>query len=239
MVMKTLFKFEEAGVKEAQNAAFVLVAGGLGERLGYNGIKEKVACLEDNDARLASWTRKTNFRVQLDPYIEELKKTGVFMWMKVQIKEFVNPNPFGYYTFFLQITKMPAKLSFKSSTSDWKCMMQGLSQNTAFHQSKKLLLDFDTVMEIHGLSYCTCEEQHVRMLSQVVLGAQFASQRASEFHFSLEELGSSVGMSCALSFDEFSLFYDSITKQAAMIPANDEKSKKASRRSGRPQQGGM
>ncbi|KAL1833704.1 hypothetical protein ACET3Z_003355 [Daucus carota] len=32
-------QFEEAGVKEAQNAAFVLVAGGLGERLGYNGIK--------------------------------------------------------------------------------------------------------------------------------------------------------------------------------------------------------
>ncbi|KAL5704498.1 UTP-monosaccharide-1-phosphate uridylyltransferase [Ranunculus cassubicifolius] len=30
---------EEAGVKEARNAAFVLVAGGLGERLGYNGIK--------------------------------------------------------------------------------------------------------------------------------------------------------------------------------------------------------
>ncbi|GLU00953.1 hypothetical protein SLE2022_182860 [Rubroshorea leprosula] len=32
-------KFEETGIKEAQNAAFVLVAGGLGERLGYNGIK--------------------------------------------------------------------------------------------------------------------------------------------------------------------------------------------------------
>ncbi|XP_010063450.2 UDP-sugar pyrophosphorylase isoform X1 [Eucalyptus grandis] len=31
--------FEETGVKEAQKAAFVLVAGGLGERLGYNGIK--------------------------------------------------------------------------------------------------------------------------------------------------------------------------------------------------------
>ncbi|XP_021896375.1 UDP-sugar pyrophosphorylase [Carica papaya] len=30
---------EETGVKEAQKAAFVLVAGGLGERLGYNGIK--------------------------------------------------------------------------------------------------------------------------------------------------------------------------------------------------------
>lgn len=31
--------FEESGVKEARKAAFVLVAGGLGERLGYNGIK--------------------------------------------------------------------------------------------------------------------------------------------------------------------------------------------------------
>ncbi|GAB4862109.1 hypothetical protein Ancab_037361 [Ancistrocladus abbreviatus] len=32
-------KYEEAGIREARNAAFVLVAGGLGERLGYNGIK--------------------------------------------------------------------------------------------------------------------------------------------------------------------------------------------------------
>ncbi|XP_043722977.1 UDP-sugar pyrophosphorylase-like isoform X2 [Telopea speciosissima] len=32
-------KFEEAGVRESCKAAFVLVAGGLGERLGYNGIK--------------------------------------------------------------------------------------------------------------------------------------------------------------------------------------------------------
>lgn len=32
-------KFEEIGIREARNAAFVLVAGGLGERLGYNGIK--------------------------------------------------------------------------------------------------------------------------------------------------------------------------------------------------------
>ncbi|KAM7507796.1 hypothetical protein LguiA_018249 [Lonicera macranthoides] len=31
--------FEETGVRQVQNAAFVLVAGGLGERLGYNGIK--------------------------------------------------------------------------------------------------------------------------------------------------------------------------------------------------------
>ncbi|CAK9138492.1 unnamed protein product [Ilex paraguariensis] len=32
-------QFENIGVREARNAAFVLVAGGLGERLGYNGIK--------------------------------------------------------------------------------------------------------------------------------------------------------------------------------------------------------
>jgi UDP-sugar pyrophosphorylase len=31
--------YEEAGINEAQFAAFVLVAGGLGERLGYGGIK--------------------------------------------------------------------------------------------------------------------------------------------------------------------------------------------------------
>ncbi|GMH00922.1 hypothetical protein Nepgr_002761 [Nepenthes gracilis] len=32
-------QYEEVGIREAQNSAFVLVAGGLGERLGYNGIK--------------------------------------------------------------------------------------------------------------------------------------------------------------------------------------------------------
>ncbi|KAI6690986.1 hypothetical protein NL676_027814 [Syzygium grande] len=35
----SFINFEETGVKEARKAAFVLVAGGLGERLGYNGIK--------------------------------------------------------------------------------------------------------------------------------------------------------------------------------------------------------
>uniref|UniRef100_A0A2P2K6F1 UTP-monosaccharide-1-phosphate uridylyltransferase n=2 Tax=Rhizophora mucronata TaxID=61149 RepID=A0A2P2K6F1_RHIMU len=36
---ESFIQYEETGVREAQNAAFVLVAGGLGERLGYNGIK--------------------------------------------------------------------------------------------------------------------------------------------------------------------------------------------------------
>ena len=36
---ETFIKYEETGIREAKNAAFVLVAGGLGERLGYNGIK--------------------------------------------------------------------------------------------------------------------------------------------------------------------------------------------------------
>ncbi|KAG6435903.1 hypothetical protein SASPL_100784 [Salvia splendens] len=36
---ENFIQFENAGVREARKAAFVLVAGGLGERLGYNGIK--------------------------------------------------------------------------------------------------------------------------------------------------------------------------------------------------------
>lgn len=36
---KNFIEFEERGVKEAWRSAFVLVAGGLGERLGYSGIK--------------------------------------------------------------------------------------------------------------------------------------------------------------------------------------------------------
>lgn len=32
-------RFEEAGVAQIQDSIFVLVAGGLGERLGYSGIK--------------------------------------------------------------------------------------------------------------------------------------------------------------------------------------------------------
>ncbi|KAK7861214.1 udp-sugar pyrophosphorylase 1 [Quercus suber] len=63
--------FEDMGVKEARKAAFVLVAGGLGERLGYNGIKvalpaettagtlflqnyiESILALQDASCRLA------------------------------------------------------------------------------------------------------------------------------------------------------------------------------------------
>ncbi|KAI9201403.1 hypothetical protein LWI28_022961 [Acer negundo] len=63
--------YEQAGIREARNAAFVLVAGGLGERLGYNGIKvalpaetsigtcflqhyiESILALQDASCRLA------------------------------------------------------------------------------------------------------------------------------------------------------------------------------------------
>ncbi|KAL2339728.1 hypothetical protein Fmac_007668 [Flemingia macrophylla] len=36
---ENFINYEETGVREARKAAFVLVAGGLGERLGYSGIK--------------------------------------------------------------------------------------------------------------------------------------------------------------------------------------------------------
>lgn len=34
--------FEEIGMKELKHSCFVLVAGGLGERLGYEGIKVQI-----------------------------------------------------------------------------------------------------------------------------------------------------------------------------------------------------
>ncbi|XP_064965694.1 UDP-sugar pyrophosphorylase-like isoform X1 [Musa acuminata AAA Group] len=51
---------EEAGVREARRAAFVLVAGGLGERLGYKGIK------------LALPSETTTGRCFLQHYIESI-----------------------------------------------------------------------------------------------------------------------------------------------------------------------
>lgn len=38
----SFIEFEDRGLKEARNSAFVLVAGGLGERLGYSGIKVRL-----------------------------------------------------------------------------------------------------------------------------------------------------------------------------------------------------
>jgi UDP-sugar pyrophosphorylase len=40
--LKTWEKYEKLGMQEFQRAAFVLVAGGLGERLGYEGIKVSI-----------------------------------------------------------------------------------------------------------------------------------------------------------------------------------------------------
>lgn len=39
---ENFIEMEKRGVVEARKAAFVLVAGGLGERLGYNGIKVNI-----------------------------------------------------------------------------------------------------------------------------------------------------------------------------------------------------
>ncbi|KAF2296678.1 hypothetical protein GH714_001130 [Hevea brasiliensis] len=94
---ENFIKFEETGVREAQNAAFVLVAGKcqrdipfvimtsddthartlqLLESNSYFGMKpsqvkllkqEKVACLEDNDARLAL-DPQNKYRIQTKPH---------------------------------------------------------------------------------------------------------------------------------------------------------------------------
>lgn len=47
----TYMTFEEAGVREVRHAAFVLVAGGLGERLGYKGIKVHLIYCSDFPCR--------------------------------------------------------------------------------------------------------------------------------------------------------------------------------------------
>lgn len=57
---ENFIKLEEAGIREACRAAFVLVAGGLGERLGYNGIK------------LALPLETTSGRCFLQHYIESI-----------------------------------------------------------------------------------------------------------------------------------------------------------------------
>ncbi len=51
-VLKKLESLDSTGVAAAEHAAFVLVAGGLGERLGYSGIKVK---LPVDSARSASF----------------------------------------------------------------------------------------------------------------------------------------------------------------------------------------
>jgi UDP-sugar pyrophosphorylase len=41
---------EAIGVKELENTCFVIIAGGLGERLGYSGIKLSLpVCLIEED----------------------------------------------------------------------------------------------------------------------------------------------------------------------------------------------
>ena len=55
------YKLEELGFKELKNSVFVLVAGGLGERLGYKGIK------------VALQTELITSRTYLELYIEHIK----------------------------------------------------------------------------------------------------------------------------------------------------------------------
>ena len=50
----SFISFEDRGVREARKAAFVLVAGGLGERLGYNGIKVIMIQLTSHGSSIAN-----------------------------------------------------------------------------------------------------------------------------------------------------------------------------------------
>ncbi|KAK4481326.1 hypothetical protein RD792_012211 [Penstemon davidsonii] len=104
-------QYEEAGVREARKAAFVLVAGGLGERLGYNGIKvalpqesttgtcflqhyiESILALQETSCRLAQGEGPTEIPLAImtsdDTYLRtiELLESNAYFGMKpTQVK---------------------------------------------------------------------------------------------------------------------------------------------------------
>ncbi|KAL7117877.1 hypothetical protein ACP275_03G099900 [Erythranthe tilingii] len=104
-------QFEDAGIREARKAAFVLVAGGLGERLGYNGIKvalplesttgtcflqhyiESILALQESSFRLAQGEGPTEIPLAImtsdDTYLrtkELLEKNAYFGMKPSQIK---------------------------------------------------------------------------------------------------------------------------------------------------------
>eukprot|EP00897_Mesotaenium_endlicherianum_P001660 jgi/Mesen1/1521/ME001323S00374 len=78
-------EYEARGVREARSAAFVLVAGGLGERLGYSGIKLdpllRATGHIDGDMNDASGFSPfpgniNQLVIKLGPYIDELARTN-------------------------------------------------------------------------------------------------------------------------------------------------------------------
>ncbi|KAL3638864.1 hypothetical protein CASFOL_016771 [Castilleja foliolosa] len=99
-------QYENAGVREARKAAFVLVAGGLGERLGYNGIKvalplesttgtcflqhyiESIIALQESSCRLAQGEGPTEIPLAImtsdDTYSRtiQLLETNAYFGMK-------------------------------------------------------------------------------------------------------------------------------------------------------------
>ncbi|KAL9173136.1 hypothetical protein ABFS82_03G093700 [Erythranthe guttata] len=104
-------QFEDAGIREARKAAFVLVAGGLGERLGYNGIKvalplesttgtcflqhyiESILALQESSCKLAQGEGPTEIPLAImtsdDTYLRTkdlLEKNAYFGMKPSQIK---------------------------------------------------------------------------------------------------------------------------------------------------------
>ncbi|KAL0438151.1 UNVERIFIED_CONTAM: UDP-sugar pyrophosphorylase [Sesamum latifolium] len=108
---ENFIRYEEAGVREARKAAFVLVAGGLGERLGYNGIKvalplesttgtcflqhyiESILALQETSCRLAQGEGPTEIPLAImtsdDTHsrtLELLEKNAYFGMKPSQVK---------------------------------------------------------------------------------------------------------------------------------------------------------
>ena len=87
-------QYEEKGMEAVKHTGFVLVAGGLGERLGYSGIKVRLLYLFTHASVILArhqpllmfvfWVRQTGLRSKL-PVVLRLMHSASATWRAVLV----------------------------------------------------------------------------------------------------------------------------------------------------------
>lgn len=83
-------EFENEGLKELMNTGFVLIAGGLGERLGYSGIKiDLPVCTIDEDYCYLKYYAQYALACQERalPYVKEEDKAGFYVPFCIMVSD--------------------------------------------------------------------------------------------------------------------------------------------------------